>query len=130
VWSWEIPGSWPSATTFYAEIYKGVLTRQSDGTWIQVGEGMPTVYGPYFTDLATVNGRLLGSGDNSLWWLSPELSSWVPIEGSGDGRMAVADDTVMILNRRSIHRLAIQPYRLLADGFESGDLSAWSVAIQ
>jgi hypothetical protein len=37
---------------------------------------------------------------------------------------------VMILNRKNIHRLAIQPYRLLADGFESGDLSAWSVAIQ
>ncbi len=36
----------------------------------------------------------------------------------------------MILNRKKIHRLAIQPYRLLADGFESGDLSAWSVAIQ
>jgi len=106
----------------------GVLMRHPDGTWAPVDDGM---YSPsYLTDLATVNGRLLASGDDSLWWLSPELSSWVPIEGSGDGRMAVADDTVMILNRRSIHRLAVQPQRLLVDGFESGDLSAWSVAIQ
>jgi len=106
----------------------GVLMRHPDGTWVPVDDGM---YSPsYLTDLATVNGRLLASGNHNLWWLSPELSSWVPIEGSGDGRMAVANDTVMILNRRSIHRLAVQPQRLLVDGFESGDLSAWSVAIQ
>jgi len=55
---------------------------------------------------------------------------WVPIEGSGNDRMAVADDTVMILNLNSIHRLAVQPLRLFSDGFESGDLSAWSAAIQ
>jgi hypothetical protein len=44
--------------------------------------------------------------------------------------MLFADDTVMILNLKSIHRLAVQPLRLFADGFESGDFSAWSAAIQ
>ncbi len=119
---------WADGAFFVGTSDNGVVTRSPHGTWTRVDEGL---YSPsYLTDLAAVNGLILASGDDSLWWLSPELLTWVPIEGSGNDRMAIADATVMILNQRDIHSLAVQPLHLFSDGFESGDPSAWSAAIQ
>jgi len=122
---------------FYADTDRyrtGVVMRLPDGSWTQAAEGIVTL--DLLSDLAIINGKILASlseyyaQKDGLWWFSPELSTWVPIDGSGGGRMEFVDDTLMILENRNIHRLDVQPQRLLADGFESGDLSAWSVSIQ
>jgi len=118
---------------FYADTsYSGehVVMRQPDGSWVLAAGELPVFGDP--DDLAVVDGQLLASIGNSayeksaLLWFSPELSLWVPIADSAGGRMALGDNTLMILENGNIRRLDVQPDRLLADGFESGDLSAWS----
>ena len=91
---------WAEGSFYAGTSNDGVLTRRPDGTWASMDDGPYTP--DYLTDLAVVNGLLLASGDDSLWWLSHELSTWVRIAGSGNDRMAVADDTVMILNLKCI----------------------------